>query len=248
MKLFDPLLMALIFQSTLPVGGATYVCKYIGKQDGISIHAPRGGSDGGRWPWTGRQRQFQSTLPVGGATDRVRRALNHGSISIHAPRGGSDTGAAVPPLGEKYFNPRSPWGERHYRKQKKRENCVISIHAPRGGSDEAVSLPYTSIKISIHAPRGGSDDIGPKLIGHLRNFNPRSPWGERRQDLFHEIFSKSFQSTLPVGGATYQPILHYSKRLISIHAPRGGSDSRIEPGVPVPPYFNPRSPWGERRL
>ena len=34
--------------------------------------------------------------------------------------------------------------------------------------------------------------------------------------------------------------------MISIHAPRGGSDSScIQPPCPCV-YFNPRSPWGER--
>ena len=33
--------------------------------------------------------------------------------------------------------------------------------------------------ISIHAPRGGSDSIWPGEPGHLKYFNPRSPWGER---------------------------------------------------------------------
>ena len=33
-----------------------------------------------------------------------------------------------------------------------------------------------------------------------------------------------FQSTLPVGGATPFPLLNSRSILISIHAPRGGSD------------------------
>ena len=33
---------------------------------------------------------------------------------------------------------------------------------------------------------------------------------------------------------------------ISIHAPRGGSDSTVMIGDAKPPNFNPRSPWGER--
>ena len=39
---------------------------------------------------------------------------------------------------------------------------------------------YRERIISIHAPRGGSDDepVGDPL--HIRDFNPRSPWGERR--------------------------------------------------------------------
>ena len=35
---------------------------------------------------------------------------------------------------------------------------------------------------------------------------------------------------------------------ISIHAPRGGSDKAVSVSLAIPPYFNPRSPWGERQL
>ena len=102
----------------------------------------------------------------------------------------------------------------------------ISIHAPRGGSDlEPFSICNFS-GISIHAPRGGSDkDISPKLIRH-GDFNPRSPWGERRARHVTVIIRNQFQSTLPVGGATYREY---------------GSCYGFY-------YFNPRSPWGERRI
>ena len=36
--------------------------------------------------------------------------------------------------------------------------------------------------------------------------------------------------------------------LISIHAPRGGSDLLLETFGYPPTYFNPRSPWGERLI
>ena len=35
-------------------------------------------------------------------------------------------------------------------------------------------------------------------------------------------------------------------RIISIHAPRGGSDGQARNGDSNSDYFNPRSPWGER--
>ena len=56
----------------------------------------------------------------------------------------------------------------------------ISIHAPRVGSDESSEKPATKIFISIHAPRVGSDDI----------------------NLYIYVVLKTFQSTLPVWGAT----------------------------------------------
>ena len=79
-----------LFQSTLPVGGATSpgFCDTPGRC--ISIHAPRGGSD----------------LLL----QKIERAV--GGISIHAPRGGSDFFQIVGAWGAEHFNPRSPWGER----------------------------------------------------------------------------------------------------------------------------------------
>ena len=42
------------------------------------------------------------------------------------------------------------------------------------------------------------------------------------------------------------PSLSHDWIIISIHAPRGGSDPRNPGGQPTPANFNPRSPWGER--
>ena len=57
----------ILFQSTLPVGGATLTSLYLRLQI-----------------------LFQSTLPVGGATINASQSENSVDISIHAPRGGSD--------------------------------------------------------------------------------------------------------------------------------------------------------------
>ena len=56
------------------------------------------------------------------------------------------------------------------------------------------------------------------------DFNPRSPWGERRIPAKKRLKSLPFQSTLPVGGATRGPDSGQRTVVISIHAPRGGSD------------------------
>ena len=83
------------------------------------------------------------------------------------------------------------------------------------------------------------------------------------------VGSSLFQSTLPAGGATLQARGHEAQAVISIHAPRGGSDaprarqrtawSGFQSTLPAggatiwmaatpPPtgHFNPRSPRGER--
>ena len=165
---------------------------------------------------------------MGGATDALLGPLEILLISIHAPRGGSDCrrcivplkffvfqstlpvgGATIPRLSKNrllfYFNPRSPWGER---------------------------LQHTGV-----------------CLTRFGYFNPRSPWGERlktnsrisklyrfqstlpvggatRAGLFGVRNTEVFQSTLPVGGATTEGIHAVVFSEISIHAPRGGSDSK----------------------
>ena len=97
-------------------------------------------------------------------------------------------------------------------------------------------------------PMGGSDcRIWSGRTG-ARNFNPRSPWGERPDIKELQLASiRIFQSTLPVGGATLRNETYSGIVTISIHAPRGGSDlTTFLDAIRGNKYFNPRSPWGER--
>ena len=59
---------------------------------------------------------------------------------------------------------------------------------------------------------------------------------------------KKFQSTLPARGATLQKISTGKMELISIHAPRTGSDATMRKLSRGVPNFNPRSPHGERHM
>ena len=172
---------------------------------GISIHAPRMGSD-----------------------PPADMAYITQSISIHAPRMGSDRHSQRTTIIDNDFNPRSPDGERPKQARTPQRNQVyfnprspdgerpsvfsldcatssISIHAPRMGSDQAhTAHPPHPTRISIHAPRMGSDRR-PQYTKHCHSyFNPRSPDGERLATatlLFHHL---EFQSTLPGWGATWQ--------------------------------------------
>ena len=79
-----------LFQSTLPVRGATVCEDTLNKWCKISIHAPRAGSDiKAAMPMSG-EHKFQSTLPVRGATVEFDDNSAAVKISIHAPRAGSD--------------------------------------------------------------------------------------------------------------------------------------------------------------
>ena len=57
------------------------------------------------------------------------------------------------------------------------------------------------------------------------HFNPRSPCGERRSATMPRIARTPFQSTLPVWGATVVVAAVAAGGVISIHAPRVGSDA-----------------------
>ena len=191
------------FLSTLPARGATYIQCRLGRLVAISIHAPREGSD---------------VLPD---------VVGHGGleISIHAPREGSDRRVVKNPQAGADFYPRSPRGERPAYSITMSALSLISIHAPREGSDSARRWSHQSLPISIHAPREGSDQptfvsffiISPFLstlpargatcrdripLRSCGYFYPRSPRGERPRK--------------PDGEGGYT--------VISIHAPREGSD------------------------
>ena len=83
--------MITLFQSTLPVKGATYYDEEYTRLEQISIHAPREGSDSGVDTGGTSPARFQSTLPVKGATLQYCATQVHKHISIHAPREGSDS-------------------------------------------------------------------------------------------------------------------------------------------------------------
>ena len=125
------------FQSTLPVGGATLIFRCI-LQAGI----------------------FQSTLPVGGATVSDCRLFQRIVISIHAPRGGSDSSLETDLPGQNHFNPRSPWGERPRKNQLRNHRRNFNPRSPWGERPAVRCDMGGGDTISIHAPRGGSDFTG----------------------------------------------------------------------------------------
>ena len=57
-----------------------------------------------------------------------------------------------------------------------------------------------------------------------------------------------FQSTLPARGATEPAVYHAAPVIVSIHAPREGSDIFALYLIVSTCCFNPRSPRGERRV
>ena len=149
---------------------------------------------------------FQSTLPARGAT---WESVLHGyrlTISIHAPREGERT-LCGERLRDHYtdFNPRSPRGERRPSGEPHMIIAGISIHAPREGSDREQSVFFAfAFQFQSTLPARGAT------------------CGLKPSDFFAE-----FQSTLPARGATLTTVSPAHLWLISIHAPREGSDVAV---------------------
>ena len=78
------------------------------------------------------------------------------------------------------------------------------------------------------------------------DFNPRSPHGERPVEQRTDLGAGYFNPRSP-HGERRDELNTLTKRLISIHAPRTGSDLLGATAMPRRHYFNPRSPHGERR-
>ena len=146
-------------------------------------------------------------------------------ISIHAPRGGSNGSCKEIVPTYHYFNPRSPRGERLAQQQCCCETNRFQSTLPVGGATAIHRMTDRPNIFQSTLPVGGATGHGGYFPHRDKNFNPRSPRGERR------------------GMGDTSPI----EIKISIHAPRGGSDCAEFCHWFDRCYFNPRSPRGERQ-
>ena len=131
-----------IFQSTLPVWGATGCACHASHGCFISIHAPRVGSDS--YEGLIEQLEYISIhAPRVGSDRHWRRLLLFVEISIHAPRVGSDHRAAFQLTATIFQSTLPVWGATMI-------NDVIdivsaiSILAPRVGSDIVLIMVIVS--------------------------------------------------------------------------------------------------------
>ena len=172
-----------------------------------------------------RCERFQSTLPAWGATARTMQRRTTKS---------------------KFQSTLPAWGATPSRRQRRKGVKRISIHAPRVGSDGGTGGTGGTGGISIHAPRVGSDCALLLLYTCSLDFNPRSPRGERRQDIVYAAKRrKDFNPRSPRGErqGTFRAVLRVSS--ISIHAPRVGSDAMHIPSHTDTSIFQSTLPaWG----
>ena len=237
------------FQSTLPARGATTGRTAGHSPEKISIHAPRTGSDpdvrGNRTtvpisihaPRTGsdsfscpsaraysnfnprsphgeRQstrprctahRAFQSTLPARGATGGWKKSSAKASAfqSTLPARGATKTQR----------------GSYHF--------LLFQSTLPARGATTIISCVWRAMLFQSTLPARGATRCNHDTANAGKYFNPRSPHGERRWKTPQIAAMLGFQSTLPARGATTSISGLNGRMVISIHAPRTGSDCRM---------------------
>ena len=171
------------------------------------------------------------------------------SISIHAPRAGSDLAAISAAAADRQFqstlpvrgatsrrkrfitpsvdfNPRSPCGERRKKVPIRLTRPVISIHAPRTGSDpQRGSSRMTAARFQSTLPARGATRSQSSNSIESHDFNPRSPHGERLFALAIILAVPLISIHAPRAGSDLSPARPSSNASISIHAPRAGSDA-----------------------
>ena len=100
-------------------------------------------------------------------------------ISTHAPHAGSDCLAKTIETKTRYFNPRSPCGERPKQRMRSMWSSIFQPTLPMRGATRRIGSYGVGRSISTHAPHAGSDVTTGALSRIARDFNPRSPCGER---------------------------------------------------------------------
>ena len=146
-----------------------------------------------------------------------------GCFNPRSPHGERQN-TATRPIEVGGFNPRSPHGERRLEFNRANEIHQVSIHAPRMGSDERNTPTQSSTgAFQSTLPAWGATSEAPEFMMVMSSFNPRSPHGERPQRI----------------------VAILTLTIVSIHAPRMGSDLRKQRRKASNPQFQSTLPaWG----
>ena len=147
---------------------------------------------------------FQSTPSVGRATTIYNADIHLICISIHALRGEGDANIIKAGIMQSVFQSTPSVG-----RATSRTACFI---VDRG--------------ISIHTLRGEGDVCKVLFVGvMLTYFNPRPPWGGRRQGISRRLRRAYFNPRPPWGGRLFRYQENRKPLEISIHALRGEGDA-----------------------
>ena len=178
----------------------------------------------------------------------VHFACKNSDFYPRSPRGERQYAAGIE-TGSHNFYPRSPRGERRFHfETKPMLGIPISIHAPRVGSDLLHFGVGRLSYISIHAPRVGSDSLWDAYQEMQAQFLSTLPaWGATLWEPSGWQTEHHFYPRSPRGERPSLVFSLYRLLYISIHAPRVGSDRRLQRPMSLSINFYPRSPRGERR-
>ena len=242
-----PCLIITLFQSTLPLRGAT--------RDSLPP-APTRERFQSTLPLRGATIRagkfevpalFQSTLPLRGATYCLEPYARVITISIHAPLAGSDPSSLRNNHQISNFNPRSPCGERPWRHTFAKTFLLFQSTLPLRGATRSTRCNISTYWVfqSTLPLRGATKQKGEDLLD-ISNFNPRSPCGERRNAIQQRIYLIKISIHAPLAGSDILVHFLFPDSRISIHAPLAGSDGTFEADPTYSMDFNPRSPCGER--
>ena len=235
------------FQSTLPLRGATFAPPPLHPRR--TYFNPRSpcGERLPRLALSASAALFQSTLPLRGATSASVSGTRCRRFQSTLPLRGATWLGEIMRYAPGDFNPRSPCGERP-QPLVVELRADISIHAPLAGSDAEVQHAAPARGISIHAPLAGSDSSRYRWKVGVKSFQSTLPlrgattaWGD-------ELFYLDISIHAPLAGSDPRRLWYNSGGDISIHAPLAGSDLAPRPPSARGRYFNPRSPCGERLI
>ena len=238
------------FQSTPSVGRATRGQRQTTKRH--SDFNPRPPWGGRRMPTKNMDSRsiFQSTPSVGRATVGEIYGPNIPvKISIHALRGEGDQERSQCQIRDnEHFNPRPPWGGRHDIRPQALVEYNISIHALRGEGDNTTSMAELCSTRFQSTPSVGRATLGfVASIIYSIYFNPRPPWGGRREAGDAAVLSGLYFNPRPPWGGRLSGAKTAAKNYdISIHALRGEGDDNRRRQILYFAHFNPRPPWGGR--
>ena len=148
----------------------------------ISIHAPRVGSDYASPAPLSAPCVFQSTLPVWGAPHlHIQRTPLDVEFQSTLPVWGAPGNRWSAPQCSNRFQSTLPvWGATSISPSISARWLRFQSTLPVWGATSAGYPAGTGKTISIHAPRVGSDWLAGPGPAYPRNFNPRSPCGERQ--------------------------------------------------------------------
>ena len=146
------------------------------------------------------------------------------------------------------FNPRSPHGERRRSMPTSSRWRRFQSTLPARGATRRHCIPSASTRRRFQSTlpaRGATSPRFPMRTSN-RDFNPRSPHGERRAELLKLLHHLLFQSTLPARGATMAGLAERAGQGFQSTLPARGATRIICLETALSWNFNPRSPHGER--